>query len=266
MAGDPPLDQVVARTFEAGVRGGSESKFGWRAGWFRAENSDDILFVAATATGFGYFKNFGKTRRQGFESDLHGSISRFTLGGGYTFLDATYQSPETVAGAGNSANDSALSGGRGLDGDIDVVPGDRIPLTPRHMLKAYADVRATKKLNVDLSLIAVSSSFARGNENNLHRADGVYYLGPGRTGGYSVMNLGGRYDLQKHVEFFVQVNNLLNHRYYTAAQLGATGLTAQGTFQARPFPAVGGEFPLVNSTFLAPGASIGAWAGIRVGF
>jgi hypothetical protein len=68
------------------------------------------------------------------------------------------------------------------------------------------------------------------------------------------------------VEFFVQVNNLLNHRYYTAAQLGGTGLTAQGTFQARPFPAVGGEFPLVNSTFLAPGASIGAWAGIRVGF
>ncbi len=111
MAGDPPLDQVVARTFEAGVRSGSESKVGWSAGWFRGQNSNDILFVASTATGFGYFKNFGKTRRQGFEGDLHGSISRFTLGGGYTFLDATYQSPETVAGAGNSANDSALSGG-----------------------------------------------------------------------------------------------------------------------------------------------------------
>ena len=80
------------------------------------------------------------------------------------------------------------------------------------------------------------------------------------------MNLGGRYQLQKHVELFAQVNNLLNHRYYTAAQLGATGFTAQGTFLARPFPAVGGEFPLINATFFAPGAPIGAWAGIRIGF
>ena len=63
------------------------------------------------------------------------------------------------------------------------------------------------------------------------------------------MNLGGRYQLQKHVELFAQVNNLLNHRYYTAAQLGATGFTAQGTFLARPFPAVGGEFPLVIRNF-----------------
>jgi outer membrane receptor protein involved in Fe transport len=134
------------------------------------------------------------------------------------------------------------------------------------MLKSYADIRATKKLNVDLSLIAISSSLARGNENNLHQADGVYYLGPGRTGGYSVIDLGGRYELQKHVELFAQINNLLNHRYYTAAQLGATGITPQGSFLARPFPAVNGEFPLVNSTFLAPGAPIAAWGGIRVSF
>ena len=74
MAGDPPLAQVVAKTFEAGVRSGSESKLGWSAGWFRAQNSNDILFVASTQTGFGYFKNFGQTRRQGFEADLHGRI------------------------------------------------------------------------------------------------------------------------------------------------------------------------------------------------
>ncbi|MEO8592389.1 MAG: TonB-dependent receptor [Candidatus Solibacter sp.] len=266
MAGDPPLEQVVAKTFEAGVRSGSEARFGWSAGWFHARNSNDILFVAATATGFGYFKNFGKTERQGFEGDLHGRVSRVTLGGGYTFLDATYRSAEAVAGAGNSANSSALSGSRGLDGEIQIVPGDRIPLTPRHMLKAYAEVRATQRLSLNLNLIGVSSSLARGNENNLHQADGVYYLGPGRTGGYSVMNLGGRYRLQKHLEMFAQVNNLLNHRYYTAAQLGATGFTAQGTFLARPLPAVGGQFPLIGSTFLAPGAPLAAWGGIRVSF
>jgi outer membrane receptor protein involved in Fe transport len=236
---------------------------GWSAGWFRAQNSNDILFVAATASGFGYFKNFGKTRRQGFEADLHGRISRFTLGGGYTFLDATYQTTETVDGAANSSNSS---GGRGFEGDIRITPGNRIPLTPRHMFKAYSDVQVTSKFGVNLNLIAVSSSIARGNENNGHQPDGIYYLGPGRSGGYSVLNLGGRYSVHKNVELFGQINNLLNHRYYTAAQLGATGLTAQGTFLARPFPAVSGEFPLVNSTFLAPGAPIGAWAGIRIRF
>jgi outer membrane receptor protein involved in Fe transport len=266
MAGDPPLEQVVAKTFEAGIRGGSESRVNWSAGWFRAQNSNDILFVASTATGFGYFKNFGKTRRQGFEAAVHGRIRRVSLGGGYTFLDATYQSTETVAGAGNSNNSSAAAGSKGFDGEIQVAPGDRIPLTPRHMFKAYADVRATKKLNVDLGLTAISGSFARGNENNSHQPDGVYYLGPGRTPGYGVVNLGARYQVQPHVQLYVQINNLFDHHYYTAAQLGATGLTAQGTFLARPLPAAGGQFPLVNATFYAPGASIGAWGGIRATF
>ena len=266
MAGDPPLEQVVARTFEAGIRSGAESKIAWSAGWFRAQNANDILFVSSTATGFGYFKNFGKTRRQGFEADAHGRINRVSIGGGYSFLDATYQSAETVDGAGNSANSSALAGAPGLGGNIQISPGDRIPLTPRHLLKAYADFHATRKLNLDFDLVAISSSLARGNENNLHRADGVYYLGPGRTGGYSVMNLGARYELQKHVEVFAQINNLLNHRYSTAAQLGATGITLQGTFLARPFPAVNGDFSLINSTFLAPGAPVSAWGGIRVAF
>jgi outer membrane receptor protein involved in Fe transport len=267
MAGDPPLAQVVAKTFEAGVRSAQESKLGWSAGWFRAQNSNDILFVASTQTGFGYFKNFGQTRRQGFEGDVHGRIRRLSLGGGYTFLDATYQSAETLAGAGNSSNSLAAAGSKGFEGgDIQVAPGDRLPLTPRHMLKAYGDLRATKKLTVDLGLSAISSSIARGNENNLHQPDGIYYLGPGRAPGYSVVNLGARYQVHPHVQFFVQVNNLLDHHYYTAAQLGSTGLTPQGTFIARPLPAVGGQFPTVNATFYAPGAPIGAWAGIRASF
>ena len=257
MAGDPPLEQVVAKTFEAGVRSGSESKLGWSAGWFRAHNSNDILFVASTQTGFGYFKNFGQTRRQGLEADLHSRIWRLSLGGGYTFLDATYQTAETLDGAGNSSNNQ---------GNIQVAPGDRLPLTPRHMLKAYADLRATKKLTLDLGLNAISSSIARGNENNLHQPDGVYFLGPGRSPGYGVMNLGARYQLHPHVQLFVQVNNLLDHRYYTAAQLGSTGFTAQGTFIARPLPAIGGQFPVVNATFYAPGAPIAVWAGLRLSF
>ena len=44
MAGDPPLDQVVARTWEAGRARAAERSVHWSAGWFRADNRDDILF------------------------------------------------------------------------------------------------------------------------------------------------------------------------------------------------------------------------------
>lgn len=35
-------------------------------------------------TGFGYFKNFGSTRRQGVELGANGRVGGVTIGGGYT--------------------------------------------------------------------------------------------------------------------------------------------------------------------------------------
>ena len=59
----------------------------------------------------------------------------------------------------------------------------------------------------------------------------------------------------------LQIDNLFNKHYYTAAQLANSGLTAQGTFIARPFPAYttgdqAGNFPLQSATFFAPGARL----------
>ncbi|HUK88958.1 MAG TPA: TonB-dependent receptor, partial [Blastocatellia bacterium] len=262
LVSDPPLKQVVTRTFEAGLRSAREGKFRWSVGWFRGENHDDLLFVASEQTGFGYFRNFGQTRRQGAEVSLNGRIRRFTLGGNYTFLDATYQSSQIVDGGSNSSND----GGAGLDGNITVQPGGRIPQIPSNMLKAFLDYQPTSKILVDLDFIAVGRSFARGNENNLNQPDGIYYLGPGFSPGYGVLNLGGHYQPQKQVQLFFQIDNLLNHRYSTAAQLGPSPYDNAGNFIARPFPSVGGDFPIRTTTFFAPGAPIGAWGGIRVKF
>lgn len=263
MAGDPPLQQVVTRTFEAGLRSGQESRINWNFGWFRAENRNDILFVASEQTGFGYFKNFGKTRRQGFEADLNTRIWRFGLGGGYTYLDATYQSEEEVNGESNSSSDAEAPG---LEGLIEIEPGAKIPLIPQHMFKLFADLQATKKFSLNFGVLALSSAFARGNENNEHEPDGTYYLGEGRSPGYAVANFGARYELNRHVELFARVNNLFDKRFFTAAQLGPTGFTAEGNFIARPFPEVDGEFPVQHVTFLAPGAPRAAWAGIRLKF
>ena len=263
LAGDPPLQQVVTRTIEAGLRSRQESRFSWNLGWFRGENQHDILFVASQQTGFGYFKNFGQTRRQGLESGFNARLWRWSLGGGYTFLDATYQSAETVNGNSNSSSNAAAPG---LEGVIAITPGARIPLLPPHQLKLYADLQATSKLTLNFGTQSASSAFARGNENNTHQPDGTYYLGAGRSQGYTVAQLGARYVFNRHLEFFARVNNLFDRRYATAAQLGVTGFTANGNFIARPFAAVNGGFPLQHATFYAPGAPRGAWAGLRLKF
>ena len=265
MAGDPPLDQVVTRNIETGVRGRFR-QLAWNAGVFSAANEDDILFVTSEQSGFGYFKNFGKTHRQGLELGVQGRYGRVTFGGGYTFLSATFESVEAVNGESNSSNDEALEGEPGLEGTIEIEPGDRLPLVPRHVAKAFADFELTSRVTIDADFLAVGSSYARGNENNEHQPDGVYYMGRGTIDGYAVVNLGARYRLTDWLQAIGQVNNVFDRKYATAAQLGPTGFTESRQFVARPFSSVGGEFPLRHSTFVAPGAPVRAWLGLRARF
>jgi outer membrane receptor protein involved in Fe transport len=260
LVSDPPLKQVVAKTFQAGVRSAGDGKLRWSAGWFRAENKNDIQFIASQQTGFGYFANYGKTRRQGAEISITENYRWFTIGGNYTFLDATYQSTQTIGSASNSTNDSGL----GLDGDITVVPGNRIPQTPRNIFKAFVDLQPTRRLSVDLDFNAVGRSFARGNENNLDKPDGVYYLGPGFSPGYGVANIGAHYRVWRNLQFFAQIDNLFNHHYYTAATLNTTPFDNNGNFIPRPFAT--NTDAVRNSTFYSPGAPFGIFGGMKMRF
>jgi outer membrane cobalamin receptor len=122
-ASDPNLQQVVARTIEAGVRGSrADQRLIWSADAFHTANSNDIQFVA-TATNSGYFANVGSTRRQGFDLALGGKQGGFTWQLTYSFVDATFQSDFAVNAASNSSADA--------NGNIQIRPGDRIPLIPR---------------------------------------------------------------------------------------------------------------------------------------
>jgi outer membrane receptor protein involved in Fe transport len=267
MAGDPPLNQVVTRTFEAGLRGTPTPHVRWNAGLFRAENRDDILFVADNQAGYGYFKNFGETRRQGLELGANGSVGQLTLGAQYTWLDATYQSAETVNGSSNSSNAVAQAGSPGQDGTIAIRAGDKIALIPTHMLKLNATYAVSTGMTLNASMVAQSGALARGNENNGHQSDGQYYLGPGRSAGYAVFNLGASVRMTAQWQLLAQVNNLFDTRYNSGAQLGATGFDGGGNFQARPF---GGSaqsgYALQHSTFYAPGAPRQIWVALRYSF
>jgi len=272
LVSDPPLKQVVSRTFEAGLRGSPNATLRWSTGFFHSDNYDDLLFVASQQTGYGYFQNFGKTRRQGVETSLSANLHNLDAGAEYTFLDATYQSSQTINGGSNSSNSNAISGRKGIPdgGDITISPGNRIPQVPQHLLKLFADYHPLRKLSIDTDFTLISSSYVRGNENNQHQPDGVYYLGSGKSPGYGVVNLGARYKVSNHFELFAQINNLMNRHYYTAGQLATTPYDDNGNFTPRPIPSISfdGEtqFPVRNSTFLAPGAPITVFGGLKVAF
>jgi outer membrane receptor protein involved in Fe transport len=275
LASDPPLQQVVTNTWEVGVRGKPEISWlhnmSWNAGAFRAENHNDILFVAAPQNGTGYFQNFAETLREGLDANLDGRIGRVTWGLDWTFLSATYQSTETLDGSANNTNNLALQGYPGLPGVITVHPGNRIPLIPKQTGKAYAVYQATSKLAFDLDEVVDSSSYARGNENNAYTADGIYYLGPGVSPGYAITNFRAHYDLTRHFQLAFQIDNLFNHEYYTAAWIANTALTAQGAIQSLPFPLYttgpyAGSAPAQSATFFAPGAPRRAWVQLGLRF
>ena len=86
-----------------------------------------------------------------------------------------------------------------------------------------------------------------------------------RLSGYGVVNIGARYRLRP-VEASVRINNLLNHKYYTSAQLGASPFDNNGNVVARPFPPVDGAYPIRSSTFFAPGSPIDVFSGLKFRF
>ncbi len=235
---DPPLEQVVSRTLEAGLRGklaGAGGDWRWNAGVFSTQNKDDILFVSNSLAA-GYFKNFGKTRRQGIELGLQGRAATVDVGLHYTHLKATYQSSACIASEPNStAFDPAAPNGNTVctaETEIEVRPGDHLPGLPQHLVKLDLGWRATSSFKLGANVTAQSGSFVRGNENNRHQPDGVDFFGSGRTAGFAVLNLDGRWDIAKGLSLVGKINNVLDRRYDTGGMLGENAFDASGTLQA----------------------------------
>ena len=268
LVSDPPLKQVVSRTVEVGIRSNENLSFHWSADYFFGQNDNDLLFVASEQTGFGYFLNFGKTRRDGLELELSQDWRQWSIGSNYTFMNATYQSPQTIDGGSNSTNDSALAGEPGIDDNIHIVPGDFIPQVPRNIFKLYGQYHPSSKLIVEMDILAVGSSFARGNENNLDQPDGIYYVGPGKSPGYGIGSLGTRYQITGHIQLFAQINNILDKYYSTAAQLGTTPFDNNNRFVAQPFGTPYGpdNVPIRSSSFQAPGTPFNIYGGLKFTF
>ena len=222
----------MARTYELGARGtlplfGNPAALQWSASLFRTDVQDDILFTTTETGGGGFFRNVSGTRRQGAELGVSGAWKRLRYFLSYAFVDATYQSDETLASV--------------IDPNgVAVRSGDRIPGIPQHNLKLGAEVEALKNFWIGADVAAVSGVFLRGDDAN-QRA---------KLDGYGILNLQVRYRPIPQVELWARGDNVTNTHYATG---GALNFNAFAN-------------PIAVQRFVAPGAPIGGWGGVRVSF
>jgi outer membrane receptor protein involved in Fe transport len=236
---DPPLAQVVAKTFEIGARG-KDGDTTWSAAVYRTDLSDDIQFVSSGGgINAGFFRNVGKTRRQGIELAAATRWGPMSVSVRYSSIAATYRSDFIEHSPSHSGADAA--------GDIAVARGERLPGIPRHSLRLRAEVQAGDALSLGANVVANSAIRARGDEN------GMDVHGP--VPGYAVVNVDGRYRITKHVEAFARIDNLFDRRYASFAVLGRNVFANP----ARTFDPA----QAVAEPFLGLGAPRGAWAGVR---
>ncbi|HEX6993946.1 MAG TPA: TonB-dependent receptor [Gammaproteobacteria bacterium] len=231
---DPPLEQVVAKTVEAGVRGGDDA-LRWHAGVFGTTNHDDILFISAGAlTNQGFFDNVGRTRRIGVELDASGDLGdRASWFASYTWLEATFRSPLVVP-----SHHHPLA----VDGEIAVERGDRLPLIPDRLLKAGVTVNVTPRFSIGADVLSSGSMHLRGDEGNL----------VDRVDSYTIASLRGEYALGDTTRIFGSIDNVFDTDYETFGVFGD------------PEEVLGDEFD--DPRFFSPGAPRAAWIGIRVAF
>lgn len=264
MQADPYLRQVVTRTVEFGARGRVDVVLGWQAAVFRAVNRDDILFVSAGAGSLAYFTNVPKTRRQGFELGANGRAGAFDWSTAYGFVDATFQSDALLISEGNSTRGTAPQATD--DAEILVRRGDRMTDIPRHQLKLGLAYRPAQDWRAGVDMLAFSSSYVRGNENNLHQAGAATdafgetrdFAGGGKNSGYAVFNLHGAWQMSRTFELGARINNLFDREYATGGLLGENAFPG-GSFQVDPEA-------WRRTTFFAPGTPRTIWLSLRAPF
>jgi outer membrane receptor protein involved in Fe transport len=244
LVSDPPLEQVVARTFETGLRGthGYGENVGtlsWKLGVFRTSTQNDILNVPdPVQQGFGYFKNVGTTLRQGVDAEVAFTADRFNLHASYSYINATFQNAVTLGSNSPFAD---------ANGNIYVQPGDQIPMVPHNTFKLGGDYSVTKDFKIGGNLLVVGSQYYAGDGSNQFE----------KLPAYSVVNATASYQITANVQVYMQVNNVFDNRYYT-----------YGTFfDTTAIPNFGnGGNPFTDPRTLSPAQPRSVYAGLKATF
>ncbi len=205
--GDPNLNQVVAHTYEVGLRGHTgepaQGQWSWNLDGYHTENSNDIIYeVAIDNPNLAFYTNAGRTRREGLEANLRYDRDRLHVKLSYAYTDATFQTPLLLNSGNNPAADA--------NGQEQVLPGDRIPGIPRHRGNFVVDYDVTAHFSVGGSAVVQSNVYRFGDEANLTQP----------LGGYGVVDLNAALRPTDRVTLFAIVNNVFDKRFYTYGSLG----------------------------------------------
>lgn len=259
MADDPPLNQVVAKTYEFGGRGNLTENVRWNAGVYQAVNHDDIQFTASAINGAGYYKNIGRTKRQGLDFGLAGNVDKFKWNASYSFVRATYDTDVDFMNSSNSTADD--------DGAYTAKKGSYLPSIPKHQLKLRGQYAVTPDWTIGTNIIGFSDQYIWGNENNRHRANSACQgadsgsseecaQGKGKISGYFVVNLDTQYNIGSGWKAFAKATNIFDRDYNISGRLAETQFAANGAYDGIEQKMLG----------VLPGAPRAAWVGLRYEF
>jgi iron complex outermembrane recepter protein len=176
---DPPLDPVVATTFELGgqiVRGPAIVS----ASVYRTNVRDDISFIQSeTAVFEGFFDNIGDTRREGVELGVQVlPVEELSLYANYAFTRATFRDAAEIF---SIRADEAFVGSP-LAGENDVAEGDRLPLVPDHQVKFGGLLNLESGLQFGVDGRYTGKQWFRGDEANETAPLDGYFLTNLRVG------------------------------------------------------------------------------------
>jgi iron complex outermembrane recepter protein len=200
LVSDPPLKQVVSRTWQAGVRGGAPALDGhldWRLGAYRSDNDDDIVALASAIQGRGSFANVPRTRREGFEAEVSLKAERWSAYASASQVEATYR----FSGDLPSPNSPFADG----NGNVQVAPGDRIGGIPAWRFKAGGDLSLTPAISIGADLLGVGRQRLVGDEADQDAQLPSYWV----AGAHASWLLG------RGLELYGRVDNLFDRRYAT---------------------------------------------------
>lgn len=229
---DPPLDEVVAKSVEAGVRG-ELAGVRHRLGYFRTVNHDDIIFQT-TGRGTGLFANVDETKREGFEAAFVGNLGELDWALAYSYVHATFEDDFSVLSPNHPLADDA--------GELAVTAGDRMPGVPAHQLKVSGDYALPRNLRVGAEVLSNSGQHLRGDEANQL----------GRIDGYALVNLRASWRLHERLEIFARITNLFDEDYENFGLIGEE--------PGEVLPGLADQSPI----FLGAGAPRGGWVGLRL--
>ena len=239
---DPPLEQVVAKSTEIGLRSEGHEGLQWHIGAFYTVNHNDILFqtTGGPQANVGFFDNVGDTLRTGIELSLSQRLARFRWSFDYSYLDATFDddfvsnSPHHPIFASDPAS-PAIVGERKLL----VTAGSNIPGIPQHQANLGVDFALRDRFDVGADVVMRSGVYLRGDEANLLD----------KTDRYAIVNLRAEWQLNDNVVLFARIENVFDQGYETFGVLGDPREVFEDFSDPR---------------FLGSGPPLGAWVGARL--